>query len=246
MRIVIIGGTGTVGSKLVPLLAEQGHEAVAASRSTGVDTLTGEGLDAALAGADAIVDVSNPPVIAGGDSTEFFAPSTRNILAAAERANVQHLVALSIVGTREMAANPYMLGKIAQLDLIEGSAVPATIVPATQFHEFVTTIVDGSTVDGAVVVPDALIQPIAAADVATALAEFSTTAPRGEIEIGGPEALAFADLVRMNLTARNEDRPVTIVPDGSYFGAPVQERTLVPAGGAWLGATRYADWLANG
>jgi uncharacterized protein YbjT (DUF2867 family) len=246
MRIVVIGGTGLIGSKLVAKLAGHGHQAVPASPNTGVDTLTGEGLADAVAGADVVVDVSNSPSFEDAAVLEFFETSTRNILDAEEAAGVGRHVALSVVGTERLAESGYVRAKIAQEKLIQGSSIPYSIVHATQFFEFATRIADEATDGDTVRVPPVLIQPMGADDVAAAVCEVALAAPlNGTIEIGGPESLLFEDFVREGLRAAGDRRNVVADPRAQYFGARLSERTLVPGEGARLSATRYDDWLSQ-
>jgi uncharacterized protein YbjT (DUF2867 family) len=244
MKIVVIGGTGLIGSKLVELLRARGHEALAASPDTGVNTLTGEGLAEALLHADVVVDVSNAPSWEDAAVLEFFETSTRNLLDAEAAAGVGHHVAVSIVGTDRISDSGYMRAKVAQEKLIESSSVPYTIVHATQFFEFAVRIADGATDGDTVRVPPVLIQPMAADDVAAAVCTAATAEPlnRG-IEIGGPEPLRFEDFVRRGLRAVGDQREVVADPEALYFGARLEERSLVPESDARLGATHFADWL---
>jgi uncharacterized protein YbjT (DUF2867 family) len=246
MKIVVIGGTGLIGSKLVAKLAALGHDAVPASPGTGVNTLTGEGLNEALADADVVVDVSNSPSFGDTAVLEFFETSTRNILDAEAAANVGHHVALSVVGTERLAGSGYMRAKIAQEKLIENSSIPYTIVHATQFFEFAARIADGAS-DGATVrVPPVLIQPMAADDVAAAVCSVALGAPLDDtIEIAGPEPLRFEDFVRQGLRSVGDQRVVVADPEARYFGARLSERTLLPGAGARLGATRFDAWLSQ-
>jgi len=244
MRIVVIGGTGLIGSKLVQTLNERGHDAVAAAPSTGVNTLTGEGLPEVLAGASVVVDVSNSPML-DDTAIEFFRTATTNLLTADKDAGVGHHVALSVVGTDQMAPQSgYFQGKLLQEQLISEGPIPFTIVHATQFFEFIKTLADGSTVDGVVRMPPAYWQPMAAADVAEGLAIAAVNAPvKGISEIGGPEAFLLPDLIRTALTARGDTRQVVADPDALYWGIRLEERTLVPGDGATLFETRFEDWI---
>jgi uncharacterized protein YbjT (DUF2867 family) len=246
MKIVVIGGTGLVGSKVVDILTAQGHEAVAASPNTGVNTLTGEGVAAALASAAVVVDVSNSPSFADDAVLQFFTTSTRTLLDAEATAGVGHHVALSIVGTEGLPDSGYLRAKVAQEKLIKSSSTPYTIVHATQFFEFGAAIADGATTDGTVRLPHVLFQPIAASDVSAAVAEAAVGAPvNGTIEIAGPEQFRFDDFIRQVLRARNDDREVVADPHARYFGTELAERSLVPDdGAAALGATTFATWLA--
>lgn len=246
MKIVVVGGTGLIGSKLVANLAAQDHEAVPASPDTGVNTLTGEGLTGALAGADVVVDVSNSPSFEDAAVLEFFETSTRNILDAEAAADVGHHVALSVVGTERLAESGYMRAKIAQEKLIEQSPIPYTIVHATQFFEFAVRTADEATDGDTVRVPPVLIQPMAAADVAAALCDVTLAAPPNHtVEIAGPEPLRFEDFVREALRAVRDQRVVVADPQARYFGARLSERTLLPGAGARLGPTRFGDWLSQ-
>ncbi|MFZ6178517.1 SDR family oxidoreductase [Nannocystis pusilla] len=246
MKIVVIGGTGLIGSKLVHLLRQRGHEAVAASPASGVNTVTGEGLAAALAGADIVVDVANSPSFADKAVLEFFTASGRNLLAAEAAAGVKHHVALSVVGTDRLAESGYFRGKIAQEQLIRGAAVPYTIVRSTQFFEFLGGIVQ-SGADGDVVrLSPAFVQPIASDDVALAMADFTLGEPvGGVVEIAGPERVRLPELVRRWLAATQDPREVVADPGARYFGARLEDDTLVPGPGARLGAVTFEAWFAR-
>jgi uncharacterized protein YbjT (DUF2867 family) len=246
MKVVVIGGTGLIGSKLVEKLRAHGHEVVPASPDTGVDTISGDGLVEALAGADVVVDVSNSPSFEDEAVLEFFETSTRNILDAEAPAGVRHHVALSVVGTERLAESGYIRAKIAQEKLIENASIPYTIVDATQFFEFVTRIADDASDGDTVRVPPVLIQPMAAEDVAAAVCDVALAAPlNNTIEIGGPEPLPFDEFVRQALRAVGDQRVVVADPRARYFGARLSERTLVPGKGAQLAATRFDDWLSQ-
>ncbi len=246
MKIVVIGGTGRVGSKLVDLLREHGHEALAASPNTGVNTITGDGLADALDGASVVVDVSNSPSFEDADVLEFFTTSTRNLLAAEAVAGVGHHVAMSIVGADRLPDSGYLRAKVAQEQLIEMSSIPYSIVRATQFFEFIDSITAAATDGDVVRVSPMLIQPMAAEDVARAVGKVSAGAPlNGLIEIAGPEAFPLDELVRRDLAARHDGRQVVTDPHARYFGTELAERSLVPDDGAQLGATRFEDWLAR-
>lgn len=246
MKVVVIGGTGLIGSKVVALLREHGHEAVAASPSSGVNAYTGEGLAQALADADVVVDVTNSPSFAHDAVMDFFTTSTAHLLAAEKEAGVGHHVALSIVGARSLPDSGYLRAKVAQEDLIAASGVPYSVVEATQFYEFVTGIADGSTVDGVVRLPRELIQPIASDDVAAAVARTAAGAPlNGTVEIGGPEAYPMDEFIRAGLAAQGDPREVVADPDATYFGARLEERSLVPGEGAQLSTLTFADWQAS-
>jgi uncharacterized protein YbjT (DUF2867 family) len=244
MKVVVIGGSGLIGSKLVARLTEHGHEAVAASPNSGVNTLTGEGLAEAVEGASVVVDVSNSPSFEDAAVLEFFETSTRNLLAAEMAAGVGHHVALSVVGTQRLAASGYFRAKIAQENLITSSPIPYSIVHATQFFEFVNSIAQAATDGDTVRLAHVLIQPMAADDVAAAVGKVSAGAPlNGILEIAGPEQFRLDEFVRRGLSARNDARQVVADEHAPYFGAELGERTLVPGDGAQLGATRFEDWL---
>lgn len=244
MKVVIIGGSGLIGSKLAIKLRKEGHDAVPASPSSGVNTLTGEGLAQVLEGASVVVDVSNSPSFEATKVMEFFTTSTRNLLEREAAAGVEHHVALSVVGVDRSPDNGYFRAKIAQEKLIRESSIPYSIVRATQFLEFVKSITDSATDGNTVRVSTAFIQPIAADDVATFLAKITAGRPlQGIAEIGGPERFRFNDLIQQDLAARNDPRQVVIDPDGRYFGSELSERTLIPDEGAWLGNISFQDWL---
>ncbi|OBF13675.1 SDR family oxidoreductase [Mycobacterium sp. ACS4331] len=245
MRIVVIGGTGRIGSKVVHQLNEHGHDAVAAAPSTGVDTVTGEGLDAVLVGAQTVVDVTNSPSFEEAAAQEFFNASTANLLAAEASAGVLHHVALSVVGTEQLARESgYFKAKLAQETLIAHGSVPYTIVRATQFFEFLGTIADSATVAGQVRLPGVLIQPMATTDVAEAVAIAAVNEPvNGITEVAGPEQFRLPDLIRTALTARGDSREVVTDPQARYWGVAIDERTLVPGDGASLFDIRFEDWI---
>lgn len=248
MKMVVIGGSGLIGRQLTAELGRRGHEAVAASPRTGVDALTGEGLAEVLVGAEVVVDVANAPSFEDAAVLNFFERSSRNLLAAARRAGVTHHVALSIVGTDRLDGNGYFRAKVAQERLIVASGLPYTIVRATQFFEFVATITAASVVGDRIVVPDADFQPIAAADVAAALAEVAVHEPRSRtIEIAGPDRLPFRDFVARCAAAAGDRRAVSADRGARYFGAALEKGSLVPedAAAARLGSTRFATWLAT-
>lgn len=246
MRIVVIGGSGLIGSKLVTKLGEQGHEAVAASPNSGVNTLTGEGLAEVLKGASVVVDVSNSPSWEDAAVMEFFKTSTSNLLTYEAAAGVGHHVALSVVGSERLIESGYFRAKIAQENLIKGSSIPYSIVRATQFFEFVKGIADISTEGNQVRLPLALIQPMAADDVASAVGRIALGAPRnGTVEVGGPEQFRLDKLVRRGLAARKDPREVVADPQARYYGAELSERTLLPGDDAQLGETRFEDWLSQ-
>ena len=244
MNIVVIGGTGLIGSKLVTLLRARGHEALAASPNSGVNTLTGEGLDAALEGCDVVVDVANSPSFADEAVLDFFTTSGRNLLAAARRAGVRHHVALSVVGTQRLAESGYFRAKIAQEELIRASGLPYTIVHSTQFFEFLGGIAASAGQDDTIALSPAFIQPIASDDVAAALADVVLGAPvNGIVEIAGPDRFRLSDLVRDYLAVKGDTRTVRADVHARYFGAELKEDTLVPQGAARLGASRIGNWL---
>ncbi|HKR71114.1 MAG TPA: SDR family oxidoreductase [Streptosporangiaceae bacterium] len=243
MKIAVIGGSGLIGSKLVTKLRERGHQAVSASLDTGVNTVTGEGLSSALEGARAVTDVSNSPSFDDAPAMQFFETSTRNILAAESAAGVGHHVALSVVGTDRLSESGYFRAKMVQEKLIEDSPIPYSIVHATQFFEFVDGIADLATSGNEVRLAPVLFQPIAAEDVAGALADVTVAPPvNGIIEIAGPEQFRLDELVETTLRERHDPRDVIADPHAPYSGAELQERTLVPAAGARLGETRFGEW----
>lgn len=246
MKLVIIGGTGLIGSRLVTRLREHGHEAVPASPDTGVNTITGEGLAEVLQGASVVVDVSNSPSFEDTAVMEFFTTSTRNLLKYAAAGGVGHYVALSVVGTERLPDSPYFRAKNAQETLIKGGGIPYSIVHATQFFEFVKRIADDATVGRTVRVPPVLIQPMAADDVANAVGRIAVGAPlNGTVEVAGPQQFRFDELIRRGLGARNDPREVVIDPQARYFGAELGERSLVPGGAARLGEVRFEEWLGQ-
>ena len=246
MKIVVIGGTGLIGSKVVEHLLEHGHEAVAASPNSGVNTITGEGLAEVLEGANVVVDVSNSPSFADDDVLAFFTTSTSNLLAAERVAGVSHHVALSIVGADLLPARGYLRATVAPEQLIEESGLPYSIVRATQFFEFVGRIADEATVDGIARLSTGLMQPIAAADVSAAVARVAASAPiNGTLEIGGPERLGQDEFVRIGLAARGDTRTVIGDPEAPYFGTKLTGTELVPmSADARLSTTTFAEWLA--
>jgi uncharacterized protein YbjT (DUF2867 family) len=244
MKIVVIGGTGLIGSKLVARLTERGHEAIAAAPNTGVNTLTGEGLAEVMQGASVVIDVSNSPSFADDDVMKFFTTSTSNLLAAEKAAGVGHHVALSVVGSERMTDSGYMRAKVAQEKLIKESGVPYSIVHATQFYEFLKGITQAATVGNTARLAPALIQPMASDDVAKAVGRTAVGAPlNATIEVAGPEQFRLDELVRMALRARGIELEVVTDPQARYFGALLGERTLVPWGEATLAETRFEEWL---
>lgn len=244
MKIVVIGGSGLIGSKLVNKLREQKQDAVAASPKTGVNTLTCEGLAETLKGASVVVDVSNAPSWEDAAVMNFFETSTRNLLAYEAAAGVGHHVALSVVGTERLLESGYFRAKIAQENLIRASSVPYSIVRATQFYEFVKGIADFSTKGTEVHLPSALIQPMAADDVASAVGRVATGSPvNGIVEVGGPEQFHLDELIRRGLAAYKDSRKVVADPQATYYGIKVTERALIPENSAKLGKMRFDEWL---
>ncbi len=246
MKVVVIGGTGLIGSKVVAKLTEAGHQAVAASPQTGVDALTGRGLVDALDGAQVLVDVSNSPSFEDEAVLNFFTTSTTNLLAAERDAGVGHHVALSIVGADAVPDSGYLRAKVAQEGLIRRSPIPYSIVRATQFYEFVEGIAASAADGDTVVLPHAAMQPMAAEDVATAVAQAAMREPvNGVVEIAGPEIIAMDDFVRIGLAAGNDARRVVTDNGARYFGAVLDDHSIVPGDGATLFGTRFEDWLAG-
>jgi uncharacterized protein YbjT (DUF2867 family) len=243
-RIIVIGGSGLIGSKVVERLASQGHEAVAASPDSGVDTITGEGLAEVFDGADTVLDVSNSPSFADEDVMAFFTTATTNIIRFATSAGLKHYVALSVVGAERMTDSGYMRAKVAQEKLIRQSGIPFSLVHATQFFEFVTGIARSATVGNEVRLSHALIQPMAGDDVATAVARITAGAPlNATVEVAGPEQFGLDDLVRTGLSYREDPRPVVADPDATYFGQRLSERMLLPGSDAVHFDTRFDGWL---
>jgi len=246
MKILVIGGSGLIGSKLVPKLREQGHETIAASPKSGVNSITGEGLSEALKGASVVVDVTNSPSWEDAAVMTFFETSTRKLLSYGTAAGVKHHVALSVVGTERLLASGFFRAKMAQENLIKASSIPYTIIRATQFFEFVKGITDFSTEGNNVRLPTALIQPMAADDVASAVGRIATGAPvNGTVEVGGPEKFRLDELVRQSLAANKDPREVVADPQARYYGVEIGERTLLPDDGAQLGETRFETWLTQ-
>jgi len=244
MKIVVIGGTGLIGSKVVTKLSEYGHDAVAASPNTGVNTLTGEGLAGALDGASVVIDVSNSPSWEDAAVMEFFETSTRNLLAAEAVAGVGHHVALSVVGTELLLESGYFRAKLAQEKLIESSSMPYSIVRATQFFEFVPAIADAATDGTTVRLAHVFFQPMAGDEVAQAVGRTAAGTPvNGRIEVAGPERYRMDEFFRKALASHNDPREVVTDPKAVYFGISPSESALVPGDGAALGETRYDDWI---
>ena len=246
MKIVVIGGHGLIGSKLVAKLGDEGHEAIAASRRSDVDTLTGDGLAEALDGADVVVDVTNSPSFEDDAVMDFFRTSTGNLLAAEQAAGVGHHVAVSVVACDRLPDSGYMRAKLAQEELITASSIPYSIVRSTQFYEFVETIAYAATDGETVRLPPARIQAIAADDVAAAVSRAAVGEPVGGIvEIAGPEAVPLDELIRQALSARNDPRHVVVDPGARYFGAALDDSGLLPGEQAQLGDMRFEDWLSR-
>ena len=246
MKIVVIGGTGLIGSKVVALLTSRGHEALAGSPATGVNTLTGEGLAKALAGAQVVIDVANSPSFEDAAALSFFQTAGRNLLAAEQVAGVRHHIALSVVGTERLQASGYFRAKLAQEALILVSPTPWTIVRSTQFFPFIQGIIQSGGVGQEVHLASAMVQPVAADDVAAMLVEVALGAPvNGVIEIAGPEAIRLGAFAEAYLAVTEDRRAIVVDPAALYFGAPLEERTLTPDAGARLGRITLQDWLQD-
>lgn len=246
MKIVVIGGTGLIGSKVVEELTQQGHEAIAAAPSTGVDTISGKGLKEAMAGAKAVIDVSNSPSFEEQEALDFFQTAGRNITAAELGAGVDHHIALSVVGTDRLQDSGYFRAKLAQERLIKASPVPYTLIHATQFFEFLRQIAQFSMIDGAVRLPAVQFQPMAAQDVASAIVDVALAEPANDtIEIAGPEMFTLDEPVRRVLAYDGDPRKVIVDPAAPYFGVKVSEKTLVPGAGARPGSTKLDWWLTH-
>ncbi|HEY0680840.1 MAG TPA: SDR family oxidoreductase [Steroidobacter sp.] len=246
MKIVVIGGSGLVGAKLVSNLQHRGHDVVSASRRTGVNTITGEGLDEALAGAQVVVDVTNSPSFEDPEVTQFFRCSSRNLIAAAEAARVKHHVVLSIVGTDRLLQSSYFRAKMIQEDLVSSSTIPHTILRSTQFYEFMPRIPESDADESTVRASPALVQPLASGEVAAALADLSTALPRNRmIEFAGPECFRLDDIVQRVMLAYRDSREVVTDPQARYFGALLGDDTLTPDEGAIIGVGTFDDWLRN-
>jgi uncharacterized protein YbjT (DUF2867 family) len=244
MKVVVIGGTGLIGSKVVSKLSERGYDVLAAAPNTGVNTLTGEGLAEVLEGASVVVDVSNSPSFDDAPVMEFFKTSTGNLLRHETDAGVGHHVALSVVGSDRLPDSGYLRAKVAQEKLIRESSIPYSIVRATQFFEFVNRIADSATEGNTVHLPPVRFQPMAADDVASAVARVAMGPPLNRIvEVGGPEQFRFDELIRLGLSARNDPREVIADPHARYFGTELTEYSLVPGNDAQLGEIRFEDWL---
>ena len=246
MKIVVIGGGGLIGTKLVKRLRERGHEVVAASRSSGIDAVTGAGLPAALAGADVVVDVANSPSFEDAAVLKFFEASSRNLLAAEAVAGVGHHVALSVVGADRLPDSGYMRAKVAQERLIRSAGIPYTILRATQFFEFAGAIAESGADGNTIRLPPALMQPVAAEDVAAALADIAVNeAVNGTVEVAGPEPIRMDELVRRFFSANSDARQVTTDAQARYYGTALDDRSLTPGNKPRLGSTRFEDWLAQ-
>jgi uncharacterized protein YbjT (DUF2867 family) len=246
MKIVVVGGTGLIGSKTVQKLRQQGHDAVAAAPNTGVNTITGEGLPAVMAGTQVVIDVSNSPSFEEHAAMDFFQTAGRNITAAEVEAGVRHHIALSVVGTDRLQDSGYFRAKLAQEKLIKNSPVPYSLIHATQFFEFIRTIADVSTIGSEVRLPPVQFQPMAAQDVASAVANVALGEPlNATIEIGGPETFTLDEAVRKVLEFDRDGRRVVADPSAPYYGVQVSDRTLVPGPDARLGSTRLAWWIEN-
>src|SRR6476646_1372160 len=247
MKLVVLGGTGLIGTKLVNLLRSEGHEVIPASPSLGINSITGQGLSEALSGAHVVVDVTNAPSWEDKAVLEFFETSTRNLLASEAKTGVSRHFALSIVGCDRLPASGYLRAKVAQEKLIKASPIPYTIVRATQFFEFIGGIADSATNEQTVRLPSALFQPILSDDVAAALAKIAVAKPlNGIVELAGPDAIPFDEVVREYLTAHNDPRTVVTDEQAPYFGTPLEKRSLVPEGeNPLLGSARFADWLSR-
>src|SRR5438874_5976285 len=246
MKIVVLGGTGLIGAKLVSLLRSEGHEVIPASPSLGINSITGQGLSEAFTGAQVVVDVTNAPSWEDNAVLEFFETSTRNVLATEAKTGVGHHIALSIVGCDQLPASGYLRAKVAQEKLIKASPIPYTIVRATQFFEFVGGIADSAINGQTVRLPSALFQPIFSDDVAAALATIAVAKPlNGTVELAGPDALPFDEVVRQYLAAHNDPRTVVTGEETRYFGTILEKRSLVPGDNALLGSCHFADWLSR-
>ncbi|MBX7220031.1 MAG: SDR family oxidoreductase [Blastocatellia bacterium] len=244
LKIVIIGGSGLIGTKLGKILREEGHEVIPASRASGINVLTGEGLAEAMTGTQVVIDVSNSPSFEDQAVMEFFETSTRNLLAAAAAAGSGHHVAVSVVGTDRLQASGYFRAKLVQENMIKAAGIPYTIIRATQFFEFVGSIAQGATDGQTVRLSSALMQPILADDVAAAVADISVGAPlNGTLDLAGPEPIRMDELVRRYLRAHHDAREVITADETGYFGTPVDDHSLTPGANPRLGPSRFDDWL---
>jgi uncharacterized protein YbjT (DUF2867 family) len=247
MKIVVIGGTGLIGSKLVAVLRQRGHEVLAASPNSGVNTVTGEGLSEALTGADVVVDLANSPSFEDAEVMKFFETAGRNLAAAEVAAGVKHHLALCVVGADRLPNSGYLRAKLAQEKLIKASGIPYTILRSTQFFEFMGRVADSFSDGETLRVPPALVQPIVSDDVVAALAELVLSPPANDtFEVAGPEKLRFDELVRTLLASKNDTRQVTTDAHARYFGAELNDESLVPMSGTpRIGATRFGNWLSG-
>ena len=244
MKIVVIGGTGLIGSQVVTGLKDLGHEVIAASPSSGVNTISGEGLSEVLQGAEVVVDVPNSPSFEEKAVMDFFTTSEKNLLAAAKLAGVKHLVALSIVGVDREGANPYFLAKLAQENLIKSSGISYSLLRATQFYEFVGGIAASGTVGDEIHVSPAVFQPVASSDVVAALVNIANSAPlNGTAEVAGPEKIALDEIVKQYLKLKGDTSVVITDPSAFYFGAAVNDSTLVPGENPIIGRYTYKEWI---
>ncbi|MCY1390403.1 NmrA-like family protein [compost metagenome] len=247
MKIVVIGGTGLIGAQLCNLLREQGHDVLAASPNTGVNTITGQGLQAALQGAEVVVDVANSPSFEDAAVLEFFQASGRNLFAAEKAAGVKHHVALSVVGTERMLDSGYFRAKMAQEQLIKESGVPYSILRATQFFEFMGAIAHSGAQGDTVRLTPAALQPVASADVAAALAKIAVQAPTGQmVEVAGPDRQPLFSFVKTYLAHNQDSREVVADDNATYFGAPINDQSLTPGNNPIIGPTHFEAWLKNG
>jgi len=246
MKIVVIGGTGLIGTKLVKSLNEIGHEVIAASPKSGVDTITGEGLNEVLAGAEIVVDVANSPSFEDKAVMEFFETSGRNLLAAEAKAGVKHHIALSVVGTEFLQGSGYFRAKLAQEKMIKEAAIPYSIVHATQFFEFVGGIVQAGTAGDKIIMSPALVQPMASDDVVAGMVNVILNAPlNATVEIAGPEKIKLSELVKKYMILKQDDREVIADIHAPYFGVEINDQSLTPKDNAWLGTIRYDDWISQ-
>ncbi|WP_353641782.1 SDR family oxidoreductase [Mesorhizobium sp. WSM2239] len=246
MKIVVIGGTGLIGSKTVERLRKKGHEVLAASPNSGVNTITGEGLAEAVAGAQVVIDLANSPSFEDEAVLEFFETSGRNLLSAEASAGVKHHIALSVVGAERLPNSGYLRAKMVQEKLIRDSGIPYTIVHSTQFFEFLGGIAQSATIGETAALPSAYFQPIASDDVADIMTDVALSAPtNGVIEIAGPEPVRMSDLVARFLKATNDPRKVIADPHARYFGTELDDRSLVPGDNPRIGATRFEDWFSH-
>lgn len=246
MKIVVIGGSGLIGSKLVDTLRRRDHEVIAASPASGVNTLTGEGLASALAGASVVVDVANSPSFEDGPVMDFFTRSGKNLLAAEKTAGVKHHVALSVVGTQRLTDSGYMRAKAAQENLIKASGIPYSILESTQFFEFIERTAQAGLEGDVYHLSPALMQPIVSYEVVAALADIAVGPPlNATVEIGGPEAIPINELARQVLSARGDPREIVADPHARYFGAELNDGSLIPGPGARIGSLKFSEWVCR-